>query len=80
MKKKIGGIGLCMLAWSILTCAQTITPQAEQRAKDIVTKMTLQEKIEYISGYTSFSLRAIPLYGQYLKFSLWAILDICFHA
>ena len=41
MKKKIGGIGLCMLAWSILTCAQTITPQAEQRAKDIVTKMTL---------------------------------------
>ena len=62
MKKKIGGIGLCML-WSILTCAQTITPQAEQRAKDIVTKMTLQEKIEYISGYTSFSLRAIPRLG-----------------
>ena len=53
-EKKIGGIGLCMLAWSILTCAQTITPQAEQRAKDIVSKMTLQEKIEYISGYTSF--------------------------
>ena len=49
MKKKIGGIGLCMLAWSILTCAQTITPQVEQRAKDIVTKMTLQEKIEYLS-------------------------------
>jgi len=63
MKKKIGGIGLCMLAWSILTCAQTITPQAEQRAKDIVSKMTLQEKIEYISGYTSFSLRAIPRLG-----------------
>ena len=62
MKKKIGGIGLCML-WSILTCAQTITPQAEQRAKDIVSKMTLQEKIEYISGYTSFSLRAIPRLG-----------------
>lgn len=63
MKKKIGGIGLCMLAWSILTCAQTITPHAEQRAKDIVSKMTLQEKIEYISGYTSFSLRAIPRLG-----------------
>ena len=40
MKKKIGGIGLCMLAWSILTCAQTITPQAEQRAREIVFKMT----------------------------------------
>ena len=26
-------------------------------------KMTLQEKIEYISGYTSFSLRAIPRLG-----------------
>ena len=63
MKKKIGGIGLCMLAWSILTCAQTITPQAEQRAREIVSKMTLQEKIEYISGYTSFSLRAIPRLG-----------------
>ena len=63
MKKKIGGICLCMLAWSILTCAQTITPQAEQRAREIVSKMTLQEKIEYISGYTSFSLRAIPRLG-----------------
>ena len=51
------------MLWSILTCAQTITPQAEQRAKDIVSKMTLQEKIEYISGYTSFSLRAIPRLG-----------------
>lgn len=54
MKKKTGIIGLCMLACSILTHAQTITPQVEQRAKEIVSKMTLQEKIEYISGYTSF--------------------------
>ena len=37
--------------------------QAEQRAREIVSKMTLQEKIEYISGYTSFSLRAIPRLG-----------------
>ena len=41
MKKKIGGIGLCMLAWSILTCAQTITPHAEQRAKDIVDRKSV---------------------------------------
>ena len=51
MKKKIGGIGLCMLAWSILTCAQTITPQAEQRAREIVSKMTLQEKKRGQKGY-----------------------------
>ena len=63
MKKKTGIVGLCMLTCSILTHAQTITPQVEQRAKEIVSKMTLQEKIEYISGYTSFSLRAIPRLG-----------------
>lgn len=63
MKKKVGSIVSCMLAWSILTCAQTITPQVEQRAKEIVSEMTLQEKIAYISGYTSFSLRAIPRLG-----------------
>lgn len=63
MKKKIGIISLCMLACSILACAQTITPQVEQRAKELVSKMTLQEKIDYISGYTSFSLRAIPRLG-----------------
>ena len=45
MKKKIGGIGLCMLAWSILTCAQTITPQAEQRAREIVSKMTRENRV-----------------------------------
>ena len=37
MKKKIGIVGLCMLACSILTHAQTITPQVEQRAKEIVS-------------------------------------------
>ena len=63
MKKKTGIIGLCMFTCSILTYAQSITPQAEQRAKEIVSKMTLQEKIEYISGFTSFSLRAIPRLG-----------------
>lgn len=43
--------------------AQQITPQAEQRARDLVSQMTLKEKIDYISGYTSFSLRAIPRLG-----------------
>lgn len=53
MKKKIGGIGLCMLAWSILTCAQTITPQAEQRAREIVSKMSFQVVFPSI-GKTKF--------------------------
>ena len=60
MKKKTGIIGLCMLACSILTHAQTITPQVEQRAKEIVSKMTLQEKIEYISGSVSYTHLTLP--------------------
>lgn len=45
------------------TCAQVIDKNAELRAKEIVSKMTLREKIDYISGETSFSLRAIPRLG-----------------
>lgn len=57
-------IGLGIIGTPCLSLfAQTLTPQAEQRAKEIVSKMTLQEKIEYISGYTSFSLRSIPRLG-----------------
>ena len=63
MRKLIRSVGVFLFMVGITAHAQTITPQAEQRAKDIVTKMTLQEKIEYISGYTSFSLRAIPRLG-----------------
>ena len=54
MKKKTGIIGLCMLACSILTHAQTITPQVEQRAKEIVSKMTLQENRVYLRIYQLF--------------------------
>ncbi len=64
MKKKTGIIGLCMFTCSILTYAQTITPQAEQRAKEIVSKMTLQEKIEYISGFTSFFFACNSSFGN----------------
>jgi beta-glucosidase len=63
MKKIIIIIGLCLFMTNTSIVAQEITPQVEQRAKEIVSKMTLQEKIEYISGYTSFSLRAIPRLG-----------------
>lgn len=43
--------------------AQTVTPEIEKRAADIVAKMTLEEKVSYLSGATSFSLREIPRVG-----------------
>lgn len=43
--------------------AQTVTPEIEKRAADIVAKMTLEEKVSYLSGATSFSLREIPRAG-----------------
>lgn len=38
----------------------TITTADEARAKDIVSKMTLEEKLDYIGGVNGFSIRAIP--------------------
>lgn len=43
--------------------AQIIDDEAVKRAKDLVEQMTLREKIDYLSGETSFSLRAIPRLG-----------------
>lgn len=43
--------------------AQTVTPEIEKRAAAIVEKMTLEEKVSYLSGATSFSLREIPRVG-----------------
>ncbi|GAE83798.1 beta-glucosidase [Bacteroides reticulotermitis JCM 10512] len=60
MNIKTISVGLCLFFGSMVGKAQVITPQAEQRAREIVSRMTLKEKIEYLSGYTSFSLRAIP--------------------
>ena len=40
-----------------------ITPQAEQRARELVSQMTLEEKIDYISGPKSFYIRAVPRLG-----------------
>ncbi len=63
MKKILFGMALCAVLCHIKLQAQVITPQAEQRAEQMVSQMTLDEKIDYISGYTSFSLRAIPRLG-----------------
>ncbi len=43
--------------------AQQITPKSAERASAIVEKMTLQEKCDFLSGATSFSLHSIPRLG-----------------
>ena len=37
--------------------------EADRRAAELVARMTVEEKIAYISGYTSFSLRPMPHLG-----------------
>ena len=52
-----------MLAWSILTCAQTITPHAEQRAKDIVSKNDFaRENRVYFRIYQFFLCVPFPVW------------------
>lgn len=41
----------------------SISAAHEQRAKEIVAKMTLEEKLQYIGGHDVFSIRAIPRLG-----------------
>lgn len=43
--------------------AQPVTEEAKKRAAELVAKMTLEEKLEYIGGYKSFYIRAIPRLG-----------------
>ncbi len=40
-----------------------ITEEHKQQAKEIVAKMTLEEKIDFIGGYDAFSIRAIERLG-----------------
>ena len=48
---------------SVSLQAQVITPEHEAKAVSLVKQMTLDEKLEYIGGYNSFYLRAIPRLG-----------------
>ncbi|WP_288612245.1 glycoside hydrolase family 3 C-terminal domain-containing protein [uncultured Bacteroides sp.] len=57
-------IGILLCGISILNAQVVITSEAEQRAKEIVAKMTLKEKLRYISGYTGgFSICPVPRLG-----------------
>ena len=63
IKKKVALSGL-LLCCAITAKAQVcITPQVEQRARELVSQMTLEEKIDYISGPKSFYIRAVPRLG-----------------
>ena len=63
INKKVALSGL-LLCCAITAKAQVcITPQAEQRARELVSQMTLEEKIDYISGPKSFYIRAVPRLG-----------------
>lgn len=48
---------------SLSAAAQTIIPAAKERASELVSRMTLDEKISYIGGYNAFSIRGIPRLG-----------------
>lgn len=43
--------------------AQQITEEAKRRAAELVSKMTIEEKLDYIGGYKRFYIRAIPRLG-----------------
>lgn len=43
--------------------AQQITEQDKERAAALVERMTLDEKLDYIGGFNSFYIRAIPRLG-----------------
>ncbi len=62
MKKILLTIAVLAVA-GISVSAQTITPDAKQRAAELVSKMTLDEKLEYIGGQDSWWIRAIPRLG-----------------
>ena len=63
IKQKASCLLLLCCVLNSTTAQVKITEQAEQRAKALVEKMTLEEKIDYISGVRSFYIRAIPRLG-----------------
>jgi len=48
---------------SLTVDAVTIMPEHKARARELVGQMTLDEKIDYLSGETSFSLRPVERLG-----------------
>jgi beta-glucosidase len=62
MKKAI--LFLMFAALTLSVSAQyKVTEEHKQRAAEVVKKMTLEEKIDYIGGYKRWYVRAIPRLG-----------------
>lgn len=60
--KKFFTLLFALLAVATLS-AQQITEEAKRRAAELVSKMTLEEKLDYIGGHKGFYIRAIPRLG-----------------
>lgn len=54
---------LFVLLFAMPGSAQTVTQADKARAARLVGQMTLDEKLDYIGGYKSFRIRAIPRLG-----------------
>lgn len=61
MKKNILFLIVLLLTGHVRS--QVITPDVEQRAEKILAQMTLKEKIDYLGGYKSFSIRPVERLG-----------------
>ncbi len=57
---------LCLLSWSPAPRAQVYKDSkapVEKRVEDLLSRMTLEEKIDYLGGYKVFYIRPIPRLG-----------------
>lgn len=63
MFKRVISISFIILSSLFSLEAQTISPEHKQRARELVKQMTLDEKLSYLSGETSFSLRPVERLG-----------------
>ena len=60
--KRLFALFLALFAVATIS-AQQISDEAKRRATELVSKMTLEEKLQYISGSKGFYIRAIPRLG-----------------
>lgn len=63
MQKKTLFLLTAVLITAMYSEAQPVTPEHEARARDLVERMTLEEKIDYIGGYNTFFIRPIERLG-----------------
>ena len=54
---------LLSIILTLSATARRITPEAKARASELVSRMTLEEKLSYIGGYDGFYIRSIPRLG-----------------